>query len=419
MNIPKRTRGHQSVSATAKYNQEMINFSNDMKHFQKGVDFKISARGWCYQLEGFNNAIDKSQFNDAEKVINECRKTGLLPLNFTADDEKRMPSFVAKNDGDIDHTLKSWRNSMIFSTTKYKPTLLSEHTGTHIEVFVEKKDLVGLFSKVCKKYQIAISNGGGWSDINSRAKLVERCYDAHEKGQDVHILYCGDFDPAGLLIGDTFKKNLKDLEEAMGIDTSFININVFGLSYEYIQDNDLVWTDNLMTGSKTKDAKPLDHPEHPDHYKDYVQDYINAYGVRKVEANALLGDIEAARQMLENVINTYITLEQLDDYENSLIQSRDDLLVEMKKVWIKKEKFDTKLNKAKTKAKIKLNKAKTKAEIKLRADLDIEANEVLEDNMYAWQSHIEQLLWVHHPEVNLDELLKTTKSVFKPKTLKK
>ncbi len=332
MIVPSRSRGKPTQAKNDKYNQDLNIFAQALIAFQKNVDFKISGRGWCYQLETFN-AIDKSQFDDAEKIINVCRKNGLLPIDFTASDTRRAAKLIVYTDGEVEDTLDAWRESMMDSVGNYTPELLSDQTGIYIEVLVEKVDLVGLFTPVCKEYQIPISNISGWSDINSRAALLRRCNKKANRGKEVHILYCGDFDPGGLQISKTFMKNLNDLQDATGTDPSFIHFHRFGLNYEYIIENDLVWTDNLTTGSKVKNALPLDNPRHKNHNDAHVQDYIQKYGVRKVEANALLKDIAMARQLLRDEINKYITENELDEYEDSLIESRNDLKKSFEKLW--------------------------------------------------------------------------------------
>jgi len=52
------------------------------------LDFKQGARGWCYTLEN-NNIINKGEFDRTEEAINDCRKLGLLPINFCAEDVSR------------------------------------------------------------------------------------------------------------------------------------------------------------------------------------------------------------------------------------------------------------------------------------------------------------------------------------------
>ena len=126
------------------------------------------------------------------------------------------------------------------------------------------------------------------------------------KGRQSVLLYCGDFDPAGLLISKSLRDNMKELEGAVNfelaqdripdINIDDVIIDRFGLNYDFINDNDLSWIDGLATGS----GKRLDDIGHKDHKKQYVQDYLKNYcpdwvppidarragiGARKCEAN--------------------------------------------------------------------------------------------------------------------------------------
>ncbi len=330
--LPYRKRGGQPKGAEAKYNQDMIHFTNVMKEEQRGIDFKVGTRGWCYILEG-RHLISKGDFDLGVEKISEARKSGLLPIDFSADDPKRKAVNVVVEDDDVEDTLDAWKRSMLNSVNNYIPELLSDHTLVHFEVMVEKTDLVGLFKPVCEKYQIPITNIGGQPDINSRVKTMRRCSEAFEVGKRAIILYCGDHDPSGLDIANTLMNKFQSLEEGTGINPSFMELDIFGLTYEYIMENDLVWVENLDTSSTKKTGLGLGDKDHPDHYKPYVQNYINLYGVRKVEANALLKNIDDARSLLEGTILKYIEPDALDEYDNSLIQSRGDLKEAFEKLW--------------------------------------------------------------------------------------
>ena len=64
----------------------------------------------------------------------------------------------------------------------------------------------------------------------------------------------------------------------------------------------MTWIDNLITGGK----KDLSDPSHPNHHLPYVQEYINNYGVRKCEANALVIRPEQGKQLCRNAIEHYL-----------------------------------------------------------------------------------------------------------------
>jgi len=337
ISVPKRAAHRPTKTSNDKYYHACSSFAAMLIEEQDAIDFKMGSRDWCYHLEG-KNIITKADFDVAENLINDLRKSGKLPLNFTIDDNSRSAVGVVIKDDSIKVTLAAWEQGMLNSVNSYCPSLLSDHTGIHIELMVEKKGLRSLYAAMCKKYQIPITNGKGQSDINSRVDLMRRCHRAHRQGKKVHLLYCGDFDPYGLVISSGLMNNLKTLTPATHIDPSFINIDVFGLTYDYIIKHDLVWVDNLFTASSKKTKIGLDNPKHPDHNKDYVQTYLKKYcdggkNPRKVEANALINDIVAGRELLQKTIDNLISPQQLIDYNESLLESRHELKKTFKDLW--------------------------------------------------------------------------------------
>ncbi len=335
--VPKRAAHRPTKASNNKYYRDCSSFAAMLIREQELIDFKMGSRDWCYHLEG-KNIITKAEFDVGEKLITDMRKGGDLPLDFTIDDDSRAAVGVVIPDNDTETTLDDWKRGMMDSVDSHCPSLLSDQTGIHIELMVEKTGLRSLYAAMCKKYQIPITNGKGQSDINSRVDLMRRCHRANMQGKEVHLLYCGDFDPYGLVISSGLMDNLKTLTPATGIDPSFINIDVFGLTYDYIMKHNLVWVDNLFTASSKKTKMGLDNPKHPDHYKDYVQTYLKKYcdggkNPRKVEANALINDIAAGRKLLQDTIDKLVSPQQLIDYNESLLDSRHELKETFEKLW--------------------------------------------------------------------------------------
>jgi hypothetical protein len=128
------------------------------------------------------------------------------------------------------------------------------------------------------------------------------------------LLYCGDHDPAGLNISTFLRSNIGELSAAVGWSPNELVIDRFGLNCEFIDQHGLTWIDNLITGSGGR----LDDPRHPDHRKAYVQDYIRHFGVRKVEANALVVQPEAGRELCRRAILKYVDLDRIPDYRAAI-----------------------------------------------------------------------------------------------------
>lgn len=267
----------------------MRDFAISLIKLYNQIGFKISSRGWCYQLEGFG-LLDKSQFNRVEKLINDCRKNGLLPIDFVAKEESRQFSGIeTPNDDTPTSFLKAYLNASLSCEDYYTPNWW-EGEEYYIQMIVEKIDVKTLFSSICKEYHIPIATTKGWSSMLQRAEYSRRFAKAEEKGLKCVLLYCGDHDPDGLRIADFLRSNLFDIQNInwidgeKGYDPSNLIIERFGLNYDFIERVGLTWIDNLITGS----GKNLASPSHRNHGLQYVQDYLRNYGSRKCEANAII-----------------------------------------------------------------------------------------------------------------------------------
>jgi hypothetical protein len=84
---PKRRRGRQSPAAEVAYRKQVADFCALIRQIQSTMDFAVGSRGWCYILE--RHGPLKGNFDDAQKLINACRKSGDLPLNVCAEGGSR------------------------------------------------------------------------------------------------------------------------------------------------------------------------------------------------------------------------------------------------------------------------------------------------------------------------------------------
>ena len=300
--LPRRTRGRQSEAAKLAYELEVVRFAESILQIASTMDFRPSSRGWAYLLEQ-EGMITKGDFGTAQDLVNDCRKSGLLPMDICSEDGAREWLHVEDVSGqDVDAHGGALLDSLNAWIEDYLPFSFWDDKPVYIEMMVEKVDLRELFSPVCARYRDPLANAKGWSDLHTRAAMMRR-FAAHEAaGRTCVLLYCGDHDPAGLRISDALRDNLAELSRAVGWEPSSLIIDRFGLNYDFILANRLTWIDNLQTGT----GKDLADPRHPDHRKPFVQEYIRRYGARKMEANALVVRPAAGRQLCEDAILRYL-----------------------------------------------------------------------------------------------------------------
>ncbi len=116
------------------------------------MSFSPTLRGWCYVLEGLG-ICGKGDFDDVTSRITRARKDGMLPLDITAADETRVASKGSSVSDNLDTLIRDYLNSV---PHEYATTTIEEHTGVHLELVVEKLDLVGLLESVTTEYCIPV-----------------------------------------------------------------------------------------------------------------------------------------------------------------------------------------------------------------------------------------------------------------------
>ncbi len=278
--------------------QSLQEFAAIILELNEQATQKMSSRGWCYFLEGFN-LITKGDFGKTQKAINECRKKGYLPIDLVAEDPKRLWGGVEKPDTESPvQYLKRFLQAANDAAEYYTPDWWKGEKY-YVQAMVEKIDLVNMFEPICKEYHIPIVNAGGWYDIMERGIAAERFKWAESKGCRPVILYFGDFDPYGLAISDFIKSNFSEIEGGTRWSPSELIVDRFGLNFDFIESERLTWIDNLESGSG-KDMSQMDNR--------IVREYMDQYGVRKCEANAVMraSAREATLRLCGNAIEKYL-----------------------------------------------------------------------------------------------------------------
>ena len=329
--LPRRGRGRPSAAAAEAWRDQIAAFCKTVLEIQSRLDFAPSSRGWAYLLEG-ERFIDKDELDAAQRLVNDCRKDGNLPLDICAEDDKRAAENLEAIDPDPQEMAADIFDHVRTAQDSYTPFSFWDDLPVYVQMGVEKSDLRSLFKSDCAKFRVPIASVGGWGDLHVRAGFMRRFAEKEAEGKQCVLLYCGDFDPGGLNISNFLHSNFEDMARAVGWSPENLIIERFGLDYDFIESEGLTWIDNLIT---SQGEYPLDHPEHPDHLKSYVQDYLAKYGVRKVEANALVTRPEAGRELCRQAILKYVPanaprryLKKLKPFRAELRREIEQLLAE-------------------------------------------------------------------------------------------
>lgn len=258
--------------------------------------------------------------------MNECRERGFLPLDITSEDVARgfsnLEHITSMDPEEYAAALLQWAYN---GAANYTPESFWEDQDYYVEMLVEKIDLRELFKSTCADFRVPIANARGWSDLHTRAAMMRRFGAWEAEGKQPVLLYAGDFDPAGVLMSDKLIDNMKRLELAAGWDPSGLIVDRFGLNRDFIDANNLSWTENLMTGGK----KDLANPRHHQHHREHIQRWLRDNGPRKVEANALVTRPEAGRQLCFDAITRYVSADAPEAYRERIGEGQEDVRAEL------------------------------------------------------------------------------------------
>jgi hypothetical protein len=329
--VPRRKPGRPSAADNGRYAAEVKAFCAALLEFRSGLEFAPSARGWCYTLE--EDGLSKDDFDAGEKLINDCRKSGDLPLDICGEDDKRgFESLESLDLPDIESEAQSIVETVRWLPGQYTPISFWDDQPYYLQALVEKIDIRQLFSPICGVFKIPIANAGGWNNLSCRAELMRRFKHWEAKGKQCVLLYFGDHDPGGLQISRFLRSNLADLSRAVGWSPDNLIIDRFGLNSDFIEEHGLTWIDGLSTGNPR--TPNLEDPRHPDHGKEYVRSYLKRFGARKVEANALLAPraVEAGKELCREAFLKYVTEDAPERYRERLDPLRDQVRAEVLRI---------------------------------------------------------------------------------------
>lgn len=325
----------------ARYNDDqLLEFSNELKDLSRQIGFKVSARGWAYIMEQ-NGLINKDAFDKVNTLINNARKKGFLPIDFVAEESAR--EFHGVEDFDGQNVYDTASKYLEWAKEAHEDLKMDWWEGEkyYIQMVVEKVDLVTLFLPVCRTYKIPIANSKGWSSMLQRAEYARRFQTAKNKGLQCVLLYCGDHDPDGLRISEFLRKNIEDLKDIEwgdgepGYDPEDLIIDRFGLNYDFIIKNKFSWINNLITGGK----KNLASKNHKNHDMQYVQEYLRDIGERKCEANVIVTLPQVARQLCNSAISKYLGADAYERFTN-----KRDAIIDEFESWKEEHRFDDKID---------------------------------------------------------------------------
>lgn len=241
----------------------------------------------CYQMET-ERLINKDEFDKVESWINKCRRKGILPIDFTAEEEGRKFSCVDVPDIDTPiEDLRYWVERTMTTGDRYGINWWLGETY-YIQMLVEKVDLKTLFLPVCEKYHIAIATSKGWSSMLQRGEYARRFKEAEDKGLTCVLLYC--LHPDQIILHNNGYSIITDITKNQKIlgKTDYISVNEV-MTRDYSGDIYNINATCLLPITVTAehpmmvaDIQRDNHPQDKKSYRKYKQsEFIEAKSIKE------------------------------------------------------------------------------------------------------------------------------------------
>ncbi|GAH42827.1 unnamed protein product, partial [marine sediment metagenome] len=214
----RKKRGGQKTGIDEKYINSLRVFAEDLKEAQRGIDFSMSARGWCYLMEQYD--LKKGDFTLGQKWIRECRVHGFLEPGFVLEDESHEVEGQKDESLSVEDFVEGQYNMLQEAGDYYRDSWqlydgvsFWEDKDCYLQLLVEKVDLKSLFRNLCNRYKIPMANLHGWGSLEQKAVMARNFWIAENRGKRPVLLACGDFDPPGLEISNALEGDFEELSK--------------------------------------------------------------------------------------------------------------------------------------------------------------------------------------------------------------
>lgn len=161
--------------------------TNDLNHYKRVVS-AMTAR-WVGDIE-FEAFINRQRSTFGE--------TKATPVELDAEIDKGKQQ------------VKAWMEAYHLHRWENQPE--------YVEVWIEKKALQGVFEHPCSMYDVGLAPCKGYPSLTFLNEAHDRFADAESRGQNVIIIYFGDYDPSGEDIPRSIEKNISRMGSDVEIE---------------------------------------------------------------------------------------------------------------------------------------------------------------------------------------------------------
>jgi hypothetical protein len=280
-------------------------------------DQRLTVRQIYYRLVadcGLENSL--KSYKRIVRILSDARKNGIIDYGAIEDRTREITENDKKDYVTVgDHLRKL--HTYITRWDRYYGVPMWLRQPERVVIMVEKQALQGIFQEVCERWEVDLAVCRGYPSLTQQWELAERIKSRVVGGEDLHIIYYGDFDPSGENIFDGLVGNL---EYEFGVGAS--SIVKEALTLEQVQAWGIPPAPAKTTDTRTKGfietyglgvQVELDAVK-PDKLTEMIEDSIMRHydhGIAQERDGEASDDRDRIREVIQKM-NTDILLEEAD-----------------------------------------------------------------------------------------------------------
>lgn len=234
----------------------------------------LTIRGLHYQLVNLGMINHMRLYKRVVSAMVDARRDGEIDYNTFSDHDRSMSSSTDYEKTDVDAEIEVAKREIKNWMTNYYKNYW-ENQDYYLEVFIEKKALLGSFSAVCDENHIGLGACKGYPSLTFLYKTSRRMKEAVKIGKTPVILYFGDYDPSGEDIPRSIQDNLLN---DFGVD---VKVDRIALMEEQVKAWNLPPAPAKSTDSRTANWDGIGQVELdavlPEQIRELCQDAIDRY----------------------------------------------------------------------------------------------------------------------------------------------
>jgi hypothetical protein len=185
-------------------------------------DHPQSVRHVFYRLTDprLPEPVDKTElgYRSVQNRLKLMRRAGTVPYGWISDATRRGYHTVTYANG---------ADFLRRHIGAYRADLWAD-AAAYVEVWCESRSIAGVIVDLCEELAVSLYPAGGFSSISFTYEAADFIRDTVAgTGKPAHVIYIGDYDPAGVLIDQSLEAELRRHLETPGLD-AFLDLVATG-----------------------------------------------------------------------------------------------------------------------------------------------------------------------------------------------